>query len=117
TEIESTQGDNPRRTALTPENYDFTLLDDQRGDEECPYVLAVEPKEATKLVYRGRIWVNAKDFAVCRVEAEPAKNPDFMIKNTAIHHTYEKVGDFWLPAQNESISMIRLGGRAVLTIQ
>ena len=27
-----------------------------------------------------------------------------------------KVGDFWLPARNRSISTIRLGGRAELTI-
>ena len=28
-----------------------------------------------------------------------------------------KVSDFWLPALNRSISLIRLGGRAELTIQ
>jgi hypothetical protein len=28
-----------------------------------------------------------------------------------------KVGDFWLPARNESVSYIRLGGRATLTIE
>jgi hypothetical protein len=28
-----------------------------------------------------------------------------------------KVGDFWLPARNHSITKIRFGGNAVLTIQ
>jgi hypothetical protein len=28
-----------------------------------------------------------------------------------------KVGDFWLPAENQSVSAIRGGGRAVLTIK
>jgi hypothetical protein len=115
TEQEATQGDNPRQTALTKENYNFTPLEGQ-GDSQCPYVFSVEPKVPSKLLYRGRIWVDAKDFAVCRIEAEPAKNPDFLIKKTAIKQTYEKIGDFWLSARNESVSSIRFGGTAVLTI-
>jgi len=61
--------------------------------------------------------VNDKDFAVCRIEAEPAKNPSFWIKKTDIHHSFMKVGDFWLPAENTSISHIRFDGRATLTIK
>ena len=41
---------------------------------------------------------------MCRIEAEPAKNPSFWIKKTDIHHEYVKVGDFWLPADNKSVS-------------
>ena len=81
------------------------------------YVLAVQPKMPTKFVYRGRIWVNAQDFAVCRIEAEPAQNPSFWIRQTQIHHAYLKVGDFWFPAENRSVSTLRLGGRATLTIE
>jgi hypothetical protein len=58
-----------------------------------------------------------KDFAVCRIEAEPAKKPSIWIKRTDIRHAYLKVGDFWLPKENTSVSIIRLGGRATLTIE
>lgn len=58
-----------------------------------------ESKVPTKFLYRGRVWVNAKDFAVCRIEAEPAKNPSIWIKRTDIRHAYLKVGDFWLPKE------------------
>jgi hypothetical protein len=61
--------------------------------------------------------VNAKDFAVCRIEAEPAQNPSFWIRQTEIHHAYLKIGDFWFPAENRSVSTLRLGGRATLTIE
>ena len=80
-------------------------------------MVAVEPKVPSKLLYRGHIWVDSKDFAVCKIEAEPARNPSFWIKKTAIHHSYLKIGDFWLPSENESVSVIRGGGRAVLTIK
>src|SRR4030088_1529043 len=73
-------------------------------------------KNPNKLLYRGRIWVNSTDFAVCRIEAEPAKNPSIWIKSTAIHHIYKKLGDFWFPSENASTSTMRVGGRAVLSI-
>ena len=92
TEREAVQGDNWKRTALDNQNYNFTASPDDGADKSCPYVLAVEPKEPTKFLFRGRVWVNAKDFAVCRIEAEPAKNPSFWIKHTDIHHAYLKTG-------------------------
>jgi hypothetical protein len=71
----------------------------------------------TQFLYRGKIWVDAKDFAVVRIEGEPAKNPSFWIKRTDITHSYKKVDDFWLPAENHTQSFIRLGGEATLSIE
>ena len=51
------------------------------------------------------------------IDAEPAKNPSFWIKKTHIEHRYEKVGDFWLPAVNKSVTNVLIGGTATLTIQ
>lgn len=117
TEQESMELENRASVALNSQNYSFTLLDSPATADGCSYVLSVEPKVPNKFLYRGRIWVDAKDFAVCRVEAEPAKNPSFWIIKTEIHHAYEKVGDFWLPERNESVSTLRLDGRATLTIK
>jgi hypothetical protein len=116
-ELESMSEENRARVALNPSNYDFSGLSHEDTTDNCSYQLTVEPKIPTKLLYRGRIWVDSKDFAVCRIEAEPAKNPSFWIKKTDIHHSYLKIGDFWLPSQNESVSVVRGGGRAVLTIK
>jgi len=116
-EKEASAAEVQRRTALNGDNYDFTLV----GFESTPfgsmYVLIVEPKTKDKFLYRGRIWVDAEDFAVVRLEAEPAKNPSFWTKSNEIEQVYMKVNDFWLPASNHSITAIRLGGNAELTIQ
>jgi hypothetical protein len=34
-----------------------------------------------------------------------------------VKHRYVKVNDFWLPAENHTESLIRLGGRAILSIE
>lgn len=102
--------------ALTPANYKFTLVNSEIDEGRPTYVLRVEPKESRTLLYRGTIWVDAQDYAVVRIEAEPARSPSFWIRNTKIHHVYAKAGDFWLPEQNRSETKVRFGGTAVLTI-
>src|SRR4030095_95489 len=77
---------------------------------------AAEPLTKNNLLYRGRIWVDAEDFAVVRIEAAPAKNPSFWTKETKIEQAYAKGGDFGLPLPNRSSSAIRLGGHAYSTI-
>ena len=116
-EKEALAAEHQERTALNQDNYRFTLLAMEDASTGPAYVLAVEPRQKSKFVYRGRIWVDAQDFAVVRVEAEPAKNPSFWTKKTQITHLYVKVGDFWLPQHNSSVSNIRFGGRAELTIE
>ena len=115
-EKEALEAENLRRTALSEENYVFALLDFEVGSAGSTYVLSVEPRRKDKFLYSGRIWVDGEDFAVVRIEAEPAKNPSFWIKSTKIEHRYVKVNSFWLPAQNHSLTSVRLGGRADLTI-
>jgi outer membrane lipoprotein-sorting protein len=106
-----------RRSALTEDNYRFTLIGLENGAPNAQYVFEVEPRNIDKFLYRGRIWVDAKDFAVVRLQAEPAKNPSFWTKKAEIVQVYKKVGDFWLPVLNHSVSAIRLGGHAELTIE
>jgi len=115
-EKEALSEENQARVALNTDNYRFALA----GYESMPtgpcYILSVEPLTKDKLLYRGRIWVDAEDFAVVRIEAAPAKNPSFWTKETRIEQAYAKVGEFWLPISNRSSSAIRLGGHAYFTI-
>lgn len=106
-----------RQFALTGANYRFTLIGQENGPAGEAYVLEVEPRRKDRFLYRGRIWVDADDFAVVRLKAEPTKNPSFWTRKADIDEVYTKVSDFWLPASNHSVSTIRLGGHADLTIE
>jgi outer membrane lipoprotein-sorting protein len=117
TEKEELTPKNQRRVALNNENYSFTLAGQENTPSGSFYILSVEPRTKNKLLYRGRIWVDAEDFAVVRIEAGPAENPSFWIKGTQIEQIYLRVADFWLPASNRSTSNTRLGGNALLTIE
>jgi hypothetical protein len=106
-----------KRTALNTDNYSFAGAGHDDDLSSLAYVLRVNPLTKSKFLYHGRIWVNANDFAVVRVEAEPAKNPSFWTRDVEIEQLYMKVGDFWLPARIHSITAVRLGGHAELTVQ
>ena len=116
-EQEASNEENRRNTALSAENYEFTSAGYETTPEGPQYVLNLLPRTKNKFLYRGKIWVDAKDFAVVRIEGEPARNPSFWIKKTEVKHRYVKVNDFWLPAENHTESIIRLGGRAILSIE
>lgn len=103
--------------ALSPANYRFSLLGCEVADGRSLYVMQVEPLRNSKFLYRGTIWIDSKDFAVTRIEAEPAKNPSFWTIRSQINHRYQKIGQFYLPALNRTVTDVRLGGKAVLTIQ
>jgi hypothetical protein len=103
-------------TALTEANYRFRLVGNEIVSGRPAYILDVQPITATKFLYRGKIWVDAADFAVVKMETEPAKNPSFWISRTLIHSTSTETDGFWLPQQLRSETRVRIGGTAVLTI-
>ncbi|MBV8051319.1 MAG: hypothetical protein JOZ80_09035 [Acidobacteriaceae bacterium] len=115
-EQESMREENQQRSAITPENYSFRLSDYQKTDSGEFYVLEAKPRTKNKFLIRGRLWVNASDFAVTRVEGEPAMNPSWWTEKTDFQRSYQKIGDFWLPGSNESTTKVRVFGTAVLTI-
>ena len=115
-EKEYLQESTRRASELSPRNYRFSLEGmDHSPDGDC-YVLSVTPLEKSTFLYRGKIWVDTRDYAVVRIQGEPAKNPSLWISHTEIDHRYKKFGEFWLPVHNESVTQVRLGGKAVLTI-
>ena len=116
-EEESMSEENQQRTAMTPANYAFQLLDYQRISAGEFYVLDAQPRSKNKFLFQGHIWVNAKDFAITRVEGEPAVNPSWWTVKTDFKRSYQKIGNFWLPESNESETKVRILGTAVLSIE
>jgi hypothetical protein len=115
-EQDAQEEQNRQELEISPRNYNFALA----GTEHTPsgdfYILAVSPRGKSKYLYHGKLWVDAKDFAVARMQGEPAKNPSLWVSHTQIEYRWDKIGDFWLPIHNESETQVRMGGKAVLTI-
>ena len=90
------------KTRLSPQNYAFHVVGIAELGGRLTYVLEVLPKRREKYLFKGRIWVDADDFAVIRVEGEPAKKPSFWTRSIHFVQTYEKDGSYWFPALTQS---------------
>ena len=116
-EQENAQGAAHKETRINPDNYDFRLIGMETANGRASYVLDAVPKTKNRYVFRGRVWVDAEDAAVARIEGSPAQTPSFW--TTSIHtvHQYKKVGPYWLAASNISQTEVRIFGSTELKIE
>jgi outer membrane lipoprotein-sorting protein len=102
---------------LIPENYDFDLIGTELVAGRIAYVLEVKPKRDEKYLFRGRIWVDAEDYALARAEGEPAKKPSFWTKDIHFVQIYQKCGSLWFPVSTQSVTEAHLFGTTDVSIE
>jgi outer membrane lipoprotein-sorting protein len=116
-ELEASDAKMRLATQLTPANYDFHLEETGSDRGRRAYVFDISPRALNKFSIRGRVWVDAEDFAITRVEGKPAKNPSFWVRSTNFVHIYQKFGDFWLPVSNISQTDVLIFGHTTVEIR
>jgi hypothetical protein len=116
-EVEAARPDLRERSRITPDNYTFEMVGTESIRGRQAYVLAIEPKTANKYLARGRIWVDAHEYAIIRIEGAPAKNPSFWLKSVHFVHEYDKNGPFWFPVSDRSVTDVRILGSTEMSIK
>lgn len=102
-------------SSITPNNYTFVLLGEEDMAGSRCFVVKATPRRTGKYLFSGKIWIHSTEFAIVQIEGQPAKNPSFWIKRVDFVRRYQKIGEFWLPLKNESITRVRLFGKNTLT--
>jgi len=115
-EREASEKGEHQQTRIIPGNYEFRLLGSGVVAGRPAYVLEITPRTNNKYLVRGRIWVDAEDFAIARVEGTPAKSISFWVRSVHIVQQYNRVGPLWLPVTNESQAKVRIFGSTELKI-
>jgi hypothetical protein len=116
-ETEAARSDLRERSRITPENYTFEMVGTECVRGRQAYVIAIEPKTPNKYLACGRIFVDAEEYAIVRVEGKPAKNPSFWIKSVHFVHDYDKSGPFWFPVSDHSVTDARIFGPTEMSIE
>jgi len=116
-EKESLQPENKRRSAMTPENYQFRLVGREVLNARPAWKLTITPRREDTFLIEGHIWVDAEDFAVVRAEGRVVKRPSFWTRSIDLVRTFKKVGPFWLPHRTESTNEVLLFGTTWVTIE
>ena len=116
-ERENAEGVARTESRITPDNYTFRMIRMETANGRQFYLLNATPKTKNKYLFRGRVWVDAEDAAVARVEGSPAKNPSLWTASVHFVHQYKKVGPYWLAASNVSQTEVRIFGSTELTVE
>lgn len=116
-EVEASHSSEQERARITPANYSFQLVGTESVDGRQAYLLILTPKTDSKFLTSGRVWIDAQDYAVIRVEGRPAHTVSFWTKSVSFVQTFARAGQFWLAATNHSVTDARLFGLADLTIE
>lgn len=116
-ELEAAAREARSDTRITPVNYTFTLAGSAVEQGRSCYLLDIAPKTPNRFLIRGRIWVDAEEFAIVRIEGSPAQSPSFWVRSTTFVHRYERLGDHWLPVSNHSATEARVFGHTEVTIE
>jgi hypothetical protein len=115
-EIETAAGKQHHDSSITPANYSLDLLGEQQvGPYHC-FVAQAVPKRKDKYLFEGKLWIDADDYAVVRIEGHPAKKLSFWIERADFVRQYQKIGGFWLPQRDQTLVQVRLYGKKMLTI-
>ena len=118
TESDSSHPDTRPKSRITSDNFTFRMI--EAGfplENRATYVIDVIPKRQDKSLFRGRIWVDAEDYALARVEGEPAKNPSFWMHQVRFVQQYRKDGDYWFPVMTTSVTDARMFGATDVNIR
>lgn len=115
-EKEAAAGREHHDSALTPANYTFTRIGEEKlGPYHC-YVVQVAAKRKDKYLFEGSVWIDAQDFAVVKIAGHPARKLSFWINRADFVRRYQKIGEFWVPYRDETIVHVRLFGEKLFTI-
>lgn len=115
-EIETAAGKQHHDSAISPANYSLNLLGEQQvGPYHC-FVARAVPKRKDTYLFEGKLWIDADDYAVVRIEGHPAKKLSFWIERADFVRQYQKIDGFWLPEKDQTLVQVRLYGKKLLTI-
>jgi hypothetical protein len=116
-ESETSSGSAHRDSSIKPANYQFSLVGEQDvGPYHC-LVVEATPRRQDKYLFEGKIWIDDEDYGIVRIAGHPAKPLSFWITHADFVRQYQRIGEFWVPAEDDTTAHIRLYGKKIFTIE
>jgi|RhiMetdeSRZDD1v2_1073273.scaffolds.fasta_scaffold113309_4 hypothetical protein len=115
-EVKATSERSSLSSSITSANYTFALWGNEEIEGLPCFVVRAIPKRKDICLFEGKVWIDAREFAIVKIVGKPARNPSFWIKNAAFTRQYQRIGGCWLPLKDETTAEIRIFGKNSLTI-
>ncbi|HEU4415409.1 MAG TPA: outer membrane lipoprotein-sorting protein [Candidatus Angelobacter sp.] len=96
---------------ISPDNYEFTLLGEETLNGRRCYLLGMNPKRDAKDLMRGKVWVDAENYNIHRIEGSPVKNPSWWIHDLYILMSFAEVDGMWMRTFTHAVANVRFKGK------
>lgn len=116
-EKETSSGRAHRDSGMKPENYILKLIGEQDvGPYHC-LVAEATPRRRDRYLFEGQVWISSDDYGIVRMAGHPARPLSFWLTRADFVRQYQKIGGFWLPAEDETLVQVRLYGKKTLMVK
>lgn len=115
-EVDHVEKDNLTETAISPANYKFSNKGKAEVQGHLTYVYQVKPQKKRVGLFKGRMYLDAHNGSLLRVEGTIVKSPSFFVNHIQFVQDYEDFDSFTLPVHVHSEARARLVGRTIIDI-
>jgi len=109
---------NVKTALINSSNYEMTL--DKTGEQnlggrQC-LVLDITPRRSSEYLFKGRLWVDARDYAIVQLKGTAGKSAFFLASAAEVSRQYSEVSDLPMATHAEAVSGSALLGQTVVKI-
>ncbi len=116
-EEETSSGPERRDSAISENNYAFTIIGEENLAGRRCFIVEAKPKRTDKYLFEGKLWIDAQDFGIAKISGHPAAKLSFWINRAEFVRQFQRIDGFWLPCLDETIVDIRVHGRREFRIE
>ena len=112
------QPGNVETALINSTNYDMKLNSDpqeQFNGRNC-LVLDITPKRSSQYLFKGKVWVDAQDFAIVQLKGTAAKSATFLASAAEVTRQYDQMSGLPMATHAQAISGSTFLGRTEVKI-
>ena len=112
------QPGNVETALIDSANYEMKLEADPRqrlNDRDC-LVLDITPRRNSEYLFKGRLWVDAKDFAIVQLQGTASKSAFFLASAAQVTRQYDELDSLPMASHAQAVSGSALLGRTTVKV-
>ena len=112
------QPSNVGTALINSSNYDMKLdanTHDQFNGRDC-LVLDITPKHNSQYLFKGKLWVDARDFAIVQLKGTASKSAFFLASAAEVVRQYDEMSGLPMATHAQAVSGSSLLGQTVVKI-
>jgi hypothetical protein len=112
------QPTNVESALINSSNYEMSLAQnsEQKLDGRDCVVLDIAPRRSSEFLFKGKLWVDAHDYAIIQLKGTAGKSAFFLASAAEVTRQYTEISSFPMATHAKAVSGSALLGQTVVKI-